>query len=309
MESENKNTPLTPPDITQPAQESAPSTAEEAQQTIPLVNSLSLPNKPLIVTGILLGFILSGISGYYLGLKQSNKQDSIDKDSICSNQITESVTSPSPTDSSVSLTPGIAKSEGHYTNEKLQGFFEIPENWRKISYSEGLEPSKKGFAIYDSCKQNFCVFFENKEYVDKSDIQAYSSPLDDGRVYGYIHIVATSELLGEKSNDITDASFYDAINERFPEKPAASTSEECGPYYATDKAEKVRVSKYNAVLSISYPACNYESGNPEHKHESYYILLKDNNILVIKFFYDESHHSTNQERSDFEKLLSSIIVD
>src|SRR3989344_255397 len=202
--------------------------------------------------------------------------------------------------------PTISKQNVVYTASELSSIFILPNGWTKELYTKSIEPTGRGFEIYDDCNLEYCVFLENKKYIDKSNIQAYSSPVDEGRVYSYLYVTSAEKLLGEKWKSISEVDFYNAINERFPEIAKARSSEECGPYYAADKAKEITTLRYKTVLSTSYPACNYEGGKPEHIHEAYYLLLNDNDILVVRFFYDESFSNVTKEIDKFKELLSSI---
>lgn len=103
--------------------------ATQPQQVPQTPASSSLPKKPLVIGGILIGFIFFGVGGYYLGLNQS--------ENVANNQAT--ISSPTPTIQATQPTtaPDITSSWNTYSSTE-QGFTikypkkldKYPEDWQ-----------------------------------------------------------------------------------------------------------------------------------------------------------------------------------
>jgi hypothetical protein len=222
----------------------------------PVNQSSVIPEKPRINYWMISTFALTFlfIGAVALNIINQNREAIQNKKLLPPTQQSTSTLFPT-------VPPAIRKQNTVYTASELSNSFKLPEGWTKDLYTKSIKLLDRGYSTYGDCSLEYCVFFENKKYVNKSNMQAYSSPIEDGRVYGYLNVISSEYLLGEKWKSVSETNFYSAINVGFPERAKARSSEECGPYYAVDKAKEITTLNYKTVLSTSYPACNYEGAN------------------------------------------------
>jgi hypothetical protein len=204
---------------------------------------------------------------------------------------------------SAPISPAAATKE-EKKNEIEKITYELPSNWTKYLYDGDFKASDKGFSLYKGCTENNCLLFENKAY-DNSKNQLMNL-FSQGRIYGYFYISTVEDILGDKNKTISDTKFFDNIKRTLKVVNPAKKEEDCGPYMATTTPKEITFTKYKTAMQMSYAACKYANDSPDYKHEDYYLLLNDHQILVVNFSYDKNNPNLTSEINNFKLFLASI---
>lgn len=140
--------------------EQAPSSGNfqpsQPQQAVNVPASQTTSNKPLVIAGILLGFLLFGVGGYVLGTQRINR--GISDNYVAPTESPTAVTQPSPTGAVITQEPSATLPSGwtHKSNSECAVMFGIPP--KSDPYYKPYDPNRQPSVTDDAGSGRFWDF-------------------------------------------------------------------------------------------------------------------------------------------------------
>jgi hypothetical protein len=262
--------------VEQSSSASNPQASEPPQSTPPMPVSSSSSKKPLIIGGIILGFLLFGVGGYMLGMQRNSQENDLRNSSIVPTQSPTTAVQASPTSEPVVTEKPIT------TTKPVT----VPTTWKKYTSDDQEFGIKTSMAM----PPGYSFRFTGSESTIQNDSDATELWDYSSSVY--------------RDNDGVLKNHYDGSSRRaWYEKRLAERQ-------STDKIVSVKEKPLNSTnyleITVQTPAYDDHGVASGTKNGFHYVYVQNGILHMITPASNKAYTAEAQIPENIEPILASL---